>query len=159
MKLIAIEEHYMSKSVNDKYMEVMTKIVSPAKRMRLEGLQGFLANSTISDLDEVRISTMDKQGVDMQIISYGNNSPQDLPADVAVSLCRQANDELTDAVRKHLDRFAGYAALPVGNPKAAANELSRAVNELGFNGASLNGNYNVRFFDELEFFPIFEKAA
>lgn len=159
MKLIAIEDHYMSKSVNEKYMEVMTKMVSPAERARLEGLKGFLANSTISDLGEVRLATMDKQGVDVQEISYGNNSPQDLPAAAAVSLCRQANDELAEATRQHPDRFAGWAALPVGDPKAAADELSRTVNELGFKGASLNGNYNGRFFDEPEFFPIFERAA
>lgn len=55
MELIAIEDHYMSKSVNEKYMEVMTKIVSPAERARLEDLQGFLANSPISDLGEVRL--------------------------------------------------------------------------------------------------------
>lgn len=159
MKLIAIEDHYMSKAVNEKYMEVMTKIVSPAERARLEGLQGYLANSPISDLDQVRIATMDRQGVDMQVISYGNNSPQDLPADAAIPLCRQANDELAAAIQQHPARFAGWAALPVGDPKAAADELSRTVNELGFKGASLNGNYNGRFFDEPEFFPIFQKAA
>lgn len=159
MKLIAIEDHYMSKAVNEKYMEVMAKIVSPVERARLESLQGFLTNSTISDLDEVRIGVMDQQGVDMQVISYGNNSPQDLPGDAAVLLCRQANDELAAAIRQHPSRFAGWAALPVGDPRAAADELSHAVNELGFVGASLNGNYNGRFFDEPEFFPIFEKAA
>lgn len=159
MKLIAIEDHYMSKAVNEKYMEVMSKTVSPAERARLQGLQGFLANSTISDLGDVRLAAMDKQGVDMQVISYGNNCPQDLPGDAAVPLCRQANDELAAEIRQHPGRFAGWAALPVGNPKAAADELSRAVNELGFKGASLNGNYHARFFDEPEFFPIFEKAA
>lgn len=159
MKLIAIEEHYMSPAVNEQYMNVMTEIVSPAERARLEGLQGFLQNSPISDLDELRIATMDAQGVDMQVISYGNNSPMDLPGDAAVPLCRQANDELADAIRRHPTRFAGYAALPVGDPKAAADELSRAVQELGFVGASLNGNYHGRFFDEPEFYPIFERAA
>lgn len=159
MKLIAIEEHYMSKEVNTKYMEVMTKIVSPAERARLEGLQKFLENSAISDLDEERIAVMDKQGVDVQVISYGNNSPMDLPADTATALCRQANDELAAAIHRHPTRFAGYAALPVGDPMAAADELSRAVNELGFVGASLSGSYNGRFFDEPEYFPIFQKAA
>lgn len=158
MKLITIEEHYMSKTVNETYMRVMTQIVSPAVRARLEGLKGFLAKSAISDLDEVRIAAMDKQGVDMQVISYGNNNPMDLPADAAIPLCRQANDELAAAIRRHPARFAGYAALPVGDPKAAADELSRAVNEFGFVGVSLNGSYNGRFFDEPEFFPIFQQA-
>ena len=113
MKLIATEEHYMSKAVNEQYMKVMTKLVSPAIRARLEGLQHFLeSNREISDLGELRLAAMDKQGVDIQVISYGNNSPMDLPPESAVLLCRQANDEL-----------AG------------------------------------RFFDEPEYFPIFEKAA
>lgn len=159
MKVIAIEEHYMSKAVNKVYMDVMTKLVSPSERARLEGLQVFLENSPISDLGEVRIAAMDKQGVDMQIISYGNNSPQYLPADVAVALSRQANDELAAASQKYPTRFAGWAVLPVGDPDAAAQELERAVKKLGFKGASLNGNYNGRFFDEPEFFPIFKKAA
>lgn len=105
MKLITIEEHYMSKTVNETYMRVMAQIVSPAVRARLEGLKGFLANSAISDLDEVRIAAMDKQGVDMQVISYGNNNPMDLPADVAIPLCRQANDELAAAIRRHPARL------------------------------------------------------
>ncbi len=160
MKLIAIEEHYMSKTVNDKYMEVMTKIASPVVKGRLGFLQNYFNNTkAISDMNELRIATMDKQGVDIQVISYGNNSPMDLPADAAVPLCRQANDELAEAIQQHPDRFAGYAALPVGDPKAAADELSRAVGELGFKGVSLNGTYNGSFFDELEYFPIFEKAA
>ncbi len=63
MKLITIEEHYMSKAINEKYMEVMTKTVSPAERARLQGFQGFLANSAISDLAEVRIATMDMRSL------------------------------------------------------------------------------------------------
>ncbi len=160
MKLIAAEEHYMSLAVNERYMEVMAKIARPAVRARLLGLQGFLDNNKdISNLDELRIAAMDRQGVDVQLISYGNNSPMDLPAEAAVPLCRQANDELYAAIRKYPDRFAGMAALPVGDPGAAADELSRAVNELGFKGASLNGTYNGRFFDETAFLPVFERAA
>lgn len=160
MKLIVVEEHYMSKKINEQYMKEMTKIVSPAVCSRLEGLQGFLENNKeISDLGELRIAAMDKQGVDMQVISYGNNSPMDLPAETSVQLCRQANDELAAAIKKYPTRFAGFAVLPVGNPQAAADELLRAVKQLGFVGASLNGAYNGRFYDEPEFYPIFEKAA
>ncbi len=159
MKIIAIEDHYMSHTVNSKYMEVMLPLVSPAERARLEGLQSFLINSLIGDMGEKRLAVMDAQGVDMQVLSYGNNSPQDLPANEAVPLCRQANNELAAAIKKHPTRFAGYAALPVSDPQAAAQELARTVNELGFVGASLNGNYGGRFFDEPEFFPVFKKAA
>jgi gamma-resorcylate decarboxylase len=32
-------------------------------------------------------------------------------------------------------RFAGFAALPVQDPDAAARELTRCINKLGFKGA------------------------
>ena len=41
----------------------------------------------------------------------------------------------------------------------AAAELERCVKELGMVGVLLTGQYNGRFYDEPEFFPIFEKAA
>jgi gamma-resorcylate decarboxylase len=47
----------------------------------------------------------------------------------------QANDALAQAVVKRPDRFAGVAALPMQDPHAAAEELSRCVRELKFKGA------------------------
>ena len=38
MKLIATEEHYMSKAVNEQYMKVMTKLVSSSQTGRLAAL-------------------------------------------------------------------------------------------------------------------------
>lgn len=145
MKLITTEEHYISRAVNEQYMKVMTKLVSPAIRARLEGLQQFLeSNKENSDLGELRLAAMDKQGVDIQVISYGNNSPMDLPPESAVLLCRQANVELAAAIQKTLTRFAVFTVLPVGPPQAA-EELTRAVKELGFVGTSLNRVYRGRF--------------
>ena len=39
----------------------------------------------------------------------------------------------------HPDRFAAFAALPTADPRAAADELERAVTKLGFKGAMVNG--------------------
>jgi gamma-resorcylate decarboxylase len=44
---------------------------------------------------------------------------------------------------KHPDRSRLFAALPLQNPKAAANELERSVKELGFVGAFINGYSNI----------------
>ena len=37
-------------------------------------------------------------------------------------------------VRRHPDRFAGFAALPTASPQAAADELERTIGEYGFKG-------------------------
>jgi 2,3-dihydroxybenzoate decarboxylase len=54
-------------------------------------------------------------------------------------LARKANDALAEVVRKHPDRFQALAALPMQDPELAARELTRAVKELGFKGALVNG--------------------
>src|SRR5258708_39950631 len=62
------------------------------------------------------------------------------PAAVA-DLARAANDELAELVARHPDRFAGFtAALPMGDPQAAAAELERAMSQLGALGAQLHTN-------------------
>ena len=64
-----------------------------------------------------------------------------------------------EAVRAHPDRFAGFAALPTPDPKAAADELERAVTKLGFKGAMIHGLTHGVFHDDKRFWPIFERAA
>ncbi len=42
------------------------------------------------------------------------------------------NDQIAEIVRQRPDRFAGVAAVSLGNPREAVRELRRAVTELGF---------------------------
>jgi predicted TIM-barrel fold metal-dependent hydrolase len=65
-----------------------------------------------------------------------------------VALARETNDHLAKAIASHPDRFAGFANLPMQNPDAIAGELNRAVNELGFVGAMVNGTTEGRFLDD-----------
>jgi 2,3-dihydroxybenzoate decarboxylase len=59
--------------------------------------------------------------------------------DRAVDVARRANDILAEQVGRHPARFGGFAALPMQRPEAAARELERCVNELGFHGFLVNG--------------------
>jgi 2,3-dihydroxybenzoate decarboxylase len=113
----------------------------------------------LEDLGELRIKEMDAAGVDMQVISHGAPALQRLAADVAVPLAPKVNDKLAAAVKAHPTRFAGFAALPTADPKAAADELERCVNKLGFKGAMVHGlSHDGRFLDHEEFWPIYERA-
>jgi 2,3-dihydroxybenzoate decarboxylase len=49
-----------------------------------------------------------------------------------------ANNELAAAIANNTERFGAFASLPMHNATTAAQELRRAVNELGFLGALLN---------------------
>ena len=141
--VIALEEHYWDAEVA-KTFEGEAR--SPALLQRLD------------DLGALRIKEMDEAGIDIQVISHGAPSTQRLDAATAVPLAKRANDRQHEAVRAHPDRFAGFAALPTADPKAAADELERTVTKLGFKGAMVHGPTNGVFFDDKRFWPILERA-
>jgi predicted TIM-barrel fold metal-dependent hydrolase len=97
-------------------------------------------NRRLLDLDDLRLAEMDRHGVAIAILSLNAPGVQAI-ADVetAVATARRANDRLAEAIRARPDRFAGFAALPMQDPDAAAAELTRSVGELGFKGALVNG--------------------
>jgi 2,3-dihydroxybenzoate decarboxylase len=101
---------------------------------------------------------MDEGGVDVQVLSLSGPSTQSLPAGVAVPVAQRANDRLYETILERPDRFAGFACLPTADPVASAVELERTVTEYGFKGAMVHGLSNGQFFDDKQFWPIFERA-
>jgi len=146
MKIIALEEHYWDQ-------EVATHFKERGPEMRIPALQ-----ERLFDLGALRIKEMDEAGIELQVLSHGAPATQRLDAETAVPLARRANDRLHEAVKKHPGRFEGFAVLPSADPKAAADELERAVTRLGFKGAMIHGLTNNLFIDDKRFWPIFERA-
>jgi 2,3-dihydroxybenzoate decarboxylase len=142
--VIALEEHYYDPELAATFDGPEGR--APEVRRRLD------------DLGELRLKEMDEAGIDIQVISHGAPSTQRLDSETAEILARNANDRLAQAITAHPDRFAGFAALPTPAPKAAADELERAVTQLGFKGAMVHGLTNGVFFDDRRFWPIFERA-
>ena len=112
----------------------------------------------LEDLAETRLADMDSGGIDFQVISHTAPGPDSLDAALANRLTREANDALAKAVAAHPDRFAAFATLPMTDPHAAASELERAVRDLGFRGALINGTIRGRFLDDSAFAPVLAKA-
>jgi 2,3-dihydroxybenzoate decarboxylase len=118
------------------------------------------------DIQDLRLKEMDKHGIEMMILSL--NAPaiqaiQDVKRAIAVA--REANDVLADEAHKRPDRFAAFAALPMQDPDAAAQELTRCVKELGFVGALVNGfsqsgdPENVLYYDLPQYRPFWHTVA
>ena len=82
---------------------------------------------------------MDEAGIDVQVLSHGAPSTQRLDAATGIPLAKAANDRLREVCDAYPDRLMGFAQLPTADPAAAADELSRSVNELGFKGAMIHG--------------------
>lgn len=109
----------------------------------------------ISDFTDYRIPDMDEHGVDVQVLSLGSPGVQGQPdRAAAIDDARRANDFLAEVIAAHPSRFAGLAALPLQDPDVAVEELRRAVNELGFRGALVNGPTLGHYLDEPIFDPV-----
>src|SRR5437868_8623886 len=114
-RVVALEEHYWDPEVMKLYKGTDGR---PALRDRL------------LDLGELRLKEMDDAGIDFQVLSHANPGVQRMDAATAVPLARQANDTLFEMISARPERFAAFATLPTPDPKAAADELDRAVSEL-----------------------------
>jgi predicted TIM-barrel fold metal-dependent hydrolase len=146
MKIIALEEHYLDPEVARHFKDGGPEARDAALLERLH------------DLGELRIREMDAAGIDMQVLSHSAPATQRFDADAAPAIARAANDRLRERVRASNGRLAAFAALPTAKPRAAADELERAVTKLGFKGAMIHGLTNGKFIDAREFWPIFERA-
>lgn len=123
---IALEEHFaLPGTIPDSY----TSLPTPESRLQIQ------------DLGSGRIAEMDRGGVERCILSEsGPASIQTvLKTSEAVDKSRRSNDYLAEHIAKYPKRLKGFAALPMQDPQAAAQELTRCVKELGFLGALVNG--------------------
>lgn len=154
MKLIAIEEHFLTPQIHAAWKN------SP---LGTEGTDAFDERKEIAerlqDLGEGRIALMDETGVDVQVLSVTTPALQNLEAEESVHLSRQTNDFLAGVIARNPTRFQGFATLPTPAPEVAASELDRCVRELGFKGAMLCGRTRETNLDAPAFLPLFETAT
>jgi 2,3-dihydroxybenzoate decarboxylase len=151
---IALEEHFSIEGMNYKN-DVMDAPTFVDVRYRL------------LETESLRLDEMDKAGIQVSILSFFAPGIQaETDPDVAVQHAKRANDFLAeDVIARHPDRYAGFAAVPLQNPEAAANELERCVKQLGFKGALVNGYSNIQnedtgvYTDEPQFEVFWAKVA
>lgn len=107
------------------------------------------ASRRLLDRTGERLELMDAAGLDMQVLSLNSPGIQAEPDPVvAVARAAAVNDLLAATVTAHPTRFAGFAALPLQDPQAAAKELERAVTQLGMKGALVNAHTRGRYLDD-----------
>jgi predicted TIM-barrel fold metal-dependent hydrolase len=145
---VALEEAFLHPRVWDLFPEALQRKYQPVR-------------ARLSDVGAERIRLMDAAGIDVQVLSHVQPGVQilaDEQAELAVAVSRDVNDWLAAAVAAHPARFAGFAMLPTQSPAQAADELERAVADLGFKGALINGHTNGRYLDEPSFDVLLDRA-
>jgi predicted TIM-barrel fold metal-dependent hydrolase len=147
MRTVALEEHFVSQ----RFIEAAGIDMGGQTARNLDFEEA-------TELGPVRLRHMDESDIDMQVISHVWPTFQPHTTEQDLEIARTANEQALVAVNAHPDRFAAFAALPLSDPTAAVAELDRAVSELGFKGALINGRVDGRFLDDPIFFPILERA-
>ena len=171
MKKIDVEAHFLT----DDYVKYMharkefpkLEAIEDEGHRKFEGLwfepdycHAFTLEviNRLLDLGEGRLKEMDAAGIDMQVLSLSDPGCELFKATEATAITRKINNELSRVTKRHPDRFIGLATLAPQNPSAAADELNRAVTELGFRGGKINSNDQGEYLDDQKYLGIFEIA-
>lgn len=108
---------------------------------------------------EARLDRMDAAGVDVQILSaWTELAGYHLDREPALQFATIFNDLLAEDVATNPRRFVGLATVPVQHPHAAANELRRAVVDLGLVGAEVAASVGGPDLGDLALAPLWSTA-
>lgn len=107
-----------------------------------------------------RIEDMDRDGVDMQVLSpMPELLSYWLPRDDAAMLCDWSNHQIAEMIAAAPRRFRGLGAVPLQDPVAAAKALPRVKSEYGLSGVEIGSNINGQLLGDPAFDPFWEAAA
>ncbi len=144
-EIIAIEEHFMHEELARYFGPAANHPPAIAERLY--------------DFTDIRLQEMDMAGIDKQVLSHQSPGSQRLANEIAVDACRASNDALAAVIGRAPDRFDGFAMIPTMFPDKAADELQRAIEELGLKGAMIHGLSHGNFVDGPDYMPIYARAA
>jgi hypothetical protein len=156
MRIVAVEEHLT-------FPDLLAGIGSETLERNgwpAPGSPGFRAvvPPALEEFGQGRLAAMDAAGVTTQVLSAPGPGAELVAGEAGVAMARACNDRLARLASTQPERFAGFAHLPMRSPAAAADELERAVRELGLKGALINGTIDGRFLDHPDFEPVLARA-
>ena len=116
-----------------------------------------------TDLDmatalDVRLATMDAQGIDIEALSINPNWYRVTERDRAATIIEIQNEALAEACAKTPDRFVAFASVALQFPDLAAEQLARGVAKYGLRGAAIGGNVAGAELSDPKFHPFWAKA-
>ena len=126
--------------------------------MKIIAVEEHIGPNEFSSLEK-RLRDMDEAGIDMQVLGAIFPYNERLEAKEASSMARSTNDGLAEIVTKYPNRFASFAVLALNDPDDAANELERAVTQLGLKGTMLFSNIGGDYLDNHKYWVVLERAA
>jgi 5-carboxyvanillate decarboxylase len=166
MKIIDLENHFFT---SDYVKYLRSRKEPPLETEDKDGCttwyndtvrspRGFEMEDRLLDLGEARLREMDANGIAMQVLSLSPPGVQRFEAADGTAWARKVNDQLSEAVKGHPDRFIGLACIAPESPEQAADEVERAVSVLGLKGVTIASHARNEYLDHKKYWPIFERA-
>lgn len=166
MRLIDLENHFF---IPEYVKYLRSRKEPPRETEEKDGLtmwyndvlcspRSFEMENKLLDLGETRLKEMDAAGITIQALSLSPPGVQCFQAKEGTAWARKVNDELAKVVRQNPDRFVGLACVAPQSPEEAADELERAVTELGMKGVNVESHARNEYLDHKKYWCIFERA-
>ncbi len=133
--------------------EVVLSDGQRSKRIVWEGMALITVEERRYFIDQ-RLKDMEEANVSAAIFTMATwqSFMVDLPT------CQFVNDEMAKAIQDHPKQLVGAAHLPLSPARESANELERAIKELGFRAMGIVTNVNGVFPDNEAYYPLYEVA-
>ena len=106
-----------------------------------------------------RVTDMAMSNFDMQVL-VPNNGPfyYDVDPQMALSVCRSYNNSIGRIIERFPGKFIGLVTLPLQDGQLAAQELERAVRQLGLHAPVSYTSVNENDIDIESLWPVYRKA-
>jgi predicted TIM-barrel fold metal-dependent hydrolase len=117
------------------------------------------ANTGARMLNQARIDAIDKQGIDLQVLSINGHWWYDADRELAGRIVAAQNEGLARWVRGNSERFDAFASVSLQFPDLAAQQLDDAVKRHRLRGAAIGGHALNEDLSLPKFDPFWAKAA
>jgi aminocarboxymuconate-semialdehyde decarboxylase len=107
---------------------------------------------------DARLETMERQGIDMQVVSHMPNFGYWAERDLADQIVDAANTLIADMCRNHPQRFVGLCLVALQFPELAARQLEAAMGSMGLRGVEIATRVNDMELDDERLEPFWAAA-
>ena len=111
---------------------------------------------------DVRLQTMDRQGIDMQVVSHVPSHIANFgywaERNLAEQIVEAANSHIADLCRAKPERLVGLCLVALQFPEMAARQLEAAMGSMGMRGAEISTRVNDMELDDERLEPFWAAA-
>jgi aminocarboxymuconate-semialdehyde decarboxylase len=107
---------------------------------------------------EARLETMDREGIDLQVVSHMPNYGYWADHDLSEQIVAAANEAVAEVCQARPARFVGLGFVSLQFPERAARQLEEAMTTGGLRGVEISTNVAGADLDEERFEPFWAAA-